>query len=217
MTSFLTLQNTYHDIQLALFREQRIVATASASKIDASRMLIPLTSSMLAENDIQISELKFIAANIGPGPFTTLRTVLASANGLSFATQAPLIGIDALDAMLQEHLSATNTALVVLLNAFNRDVYFATRSGSGKIQKGCMNIDAFLAELAQSNSTSSLQFVGNGTTLHKDLILKTFGSHAIISNPIPEAPSIETIGLIALAQWERQENLVSQLMPVYLK
>jgi tRNA threonylcarbamoyl adenosine modification protein YeaZ len=217
MTSFLTIQNTYHDIQLALFQGSQIVTTASANKIAASRMLIPLAASLLSKNNLSPSELKFIAANVGPGPYTTLRTVLASANGLNFATHVPLIGIDALDAMLKENSSTTNIPLVVLLNAFNQDVYFATQSADGEIQKGCMNINALLAHLAQTTPENSIRFVGNGTTLHKDLILGTFSSRAVIADPIPEAPSIETIGLMALAKWDRQEGLMKQLMPVYLK
>lgn len=217
MTSFLTIQNTYQDIQLALFQGPQIVATTNANKIAASRMLIPLAASLLSKNNIQLSELKFIAANVGPGPYTTLRTVLASANGLSFATHVPLIGIDALDAMIQENNPTANIPLVVLLNAFNQDVYFATQSESGEIQKGCMNIKGLLAHLAQTYPKNLIQFVGNGTALHKDLILETFGSYAVITDPIPEAPSIEVVGLMALAQWDRQEGLASQLMPVYLK
>jgi tRNA threonylcarbamoyl adenosine modification protein YeaZ len=236
MTSFLTIQNTYQDIQLALFQGTQIVATASANKIAASKMLIPLAASLLSKNNTQLSELKFIAAGIGPGPYTTLRTVLASTNGLSFATHVPLIGIDALDAMIQENNTAANIPLVVLLNAFNQDVYFATQSAPSEIQKGCMNIKALLAHLAQTypenppstmlpgfaqgyagHSTTGIQFVGNGTALHKELIIETFGSRAVITNPIPEAPSIEAVGLMALAKWERQEGLAEQLMPIYLK
>jgi len=217
MTSFLTIQNTYHDIQLALFQGSKIVATTSANKIAPSRMLIPLAASLLSKNGTQLSELKFIAANVGPGPYTTLRTVLASANGLNFATHVPLIGIDALEAMIQENSPAPTMPLVVLLNAFNQDVYFATQSAPGDIQKGCMNIKALLSHLAQTIPEDEIKFVGNGTTLHKDLILETFGSRAVITDPIPEAPSIETIGLMALAKWDRQEGLTSQLMPVYLK
>ena len=217
MTSFLTIQNTYHDIQLALFQGSKIVATTSANKIAASRMLIPLAASLLSKNNTPLSELKFIAANIGPGPYTTLRTVLASANGLSFATHVPLIGIDALEAMIQENNPAAPMPLVVLLNAFNQDVYFAIQLAPGEIQKGCMNIKALLSHLAQTIPEDEIKFVGNGTTLHKDLILETFGSPAVITDPIPEAPSIETIGLMALAKWDRQEGLMEQLMPVYLK
>lgn len=217
MTSFLTIQNTYHDIQLALFQGPQIVATANANKIAASRMLIPLASSILSKNNTPLSELKFIAANLGPGPYTTLRTVLTSVNGLNFATHVRLIGIDALDAMLQENSPAAKMPMVVLLNAFNQDVYFATQSAPGEIQKGCMNIKALLAHLAHISPENPIQFVGNGTALHKDLIVDTFGSRTVITDPITEAPSIETIGLMALAKWDRQEGLASQLMPVYLK
>ena len=112
MTKFLAIQNSYHDIQIALFDPTSltelgrigVLDSLCASKIEASKMLAPLVGQLLTQNSLALSDLKFIAANRGPGPFTTLRTVLASVNGLAFATKLPLIGVDSLDAMLHESL-----------------------------------------------------------------------------------------------------------------
>jgi len=232
MTRFLTIQNSYTDIQLALFEGTKIVDSTSANKIAASRMLIPLAASLLSKNQIPLSQLKFIAANMGPGPFTTLRAVLASVNGLAFATGLPLIGVDALDAMASESLNKLKlsdpvrsealrdhperTPFIALLNAFSQDVYFAI-SHNNQTHRGCQKIQTLISELAITIPTGPLQFVGNGTSLHKDLIIQTFGARALISDPILEAPSIETVGLMALDKWQRQEDLVGQLMPIYLK
>lgn len=217
MTSFLTIQNTYHEIQLALFQDTKIIDKVEANKIAASKMLIPLAASLLSKNNLPISQLKFIAASIGPGPFTTLRTVLSSVNGLSFATHVPLIGIDALDAMIQEGKNPNTTAQVVLLNAFNQDVYFAIETTPHDIQKGCMNIAAFLTHLEKTVRQGSLLFRGNGVALHQTLIAQSFGSRAQFPDPIPETASIETVGLMALEHWNQQAGLTQQLLPIYLK
>lgn len=216
MTKFLAIQNSYHDIQIALFENAHIIDARQTDKIQASKMLIPLFNDLLDKNSLALSQLNFIAANIGPGPYTTLRTVLASVNGLSFATQLPLIGVDSLDAMVHEY-QTSDSSLIVLLNAFNQDVYFAIRSPNDEIQKGCMSINSFLAHIAQTIPHETLRFVGNGTSMHQDVIQNTFGPRALLTDPIPEGPSIEVIGALALEKGERSEGLERQLMPIYLK
>lgn len=215
MTKFITIQNSYHDVQLALFQDSKILDSLRASKIEASKMLIPLTSQLVQKNSLVLSDLKFIAANRGPGPFTTLRTVLASVNGLAFATKTPLIGIDSLSSFAKA-IEDRDAILVVLLNAFNQDVYFLVQNKL-ETHRGCQKIQTFITELVTTIPNGPIKFVGNGALMHKDLIVSIFGERALFDDPIPEGPSIETIGLMALAKWHRQEDLVGQLMPVYLK
>ncbi len=221
MINFLTVQNTYHDIQITLCHGYKIIDRANANKIEASKSLTPLIARMLEKNQEDLSSLKFIAANIGPGPFTTLRTVLASVNGLAFATDVPLIGVDSLDALVHEFKSVRpevlrDIPLVALLNAFNQDVYFAI-SDENQTQRGCMKAQTLIIELVERFPHDPIQFVGNGTALHKDLIMQTFGARAIIHEPIVEVPAIETIAHMALEKWEKKEGLVEQLLPIYLK
>lgn len=216
MINFLTIQNTYHEVQICLSQNNQILDQTKASKIEASKMLAPLIGALLEKNDKNFSALKFIAANYGPGPFTTLRTVLATVNGLSFAAHLPLIGINALDALLYEHPQVDGIPVVVLLNAFNQDVYFAIKDGD-KVQQGCKKAQLLITELAEQFEKTPLRFVGNGTELHKEFILNTFGPQALIHEPIAESPSIKTIAQMALEKWEREEGISDQLLPVYLK
>jgi tRNA threonylcarbamoyl adenosine modification protein YeaZ len=216
MTNFITVQNSYHDVQISLSQDSITIDQACASKIDASKMLAPMIGAMPQKNQKDFSSLKFIAANYGPGPFTTLRTVLATVNGLGFATGLPLIGIDALDAMIFEHQKSTSGPLVVLLNAFNQDVYFAIAHG-GQIERGCKKGQLLIIELAEKFPQEAIRFTGNGSALHKEFIQSIFGPRAIIAEPITESPSIETIAQLALAKWQRQDGLETQLLPVYMK
>lgn len=216
MTKFLTVQNSYHDVQISLSHGPAIIDQARASKIDASKSLTPMIGELLEKNQEHLSSLKFIAANYGPGPFTTLRTVLATVNGLGFATDLPLIGVDALDAMIFEHQKSTAIPFAVLLNAFNQDVYFAIADADRR-QRGCKNGQLLITELAEQFAHGPINFTGNGTELHKEFIHATFGPRAIMHEPIAESPSIETIALLALKKWERQDGLETQLLPLYMK
>ncbi len=103
MNFFLALQNTYDHVEVGLFsRTPQLVSSYSIAKMEASRSLIPSLERFLQEQQLHLKDFPFLVVNQGPGPFTTLRTVIATANGLSFATGIPLIGVDALEAARSE-------------------------------------------------------------------------------------------------------------------
>lgn len=217
-TYFLTIQSDYKTIQLALFNRDRLCLLKETDKRFASKSIIPLCSNLLREQSLSLADLSFIAASQGPGPFTTLRTVIASINGISFATGLPLIGVDSLRAFAQEVHSSEYPYTIILLNAFTRDVYYALDYTGEDLVTGCKPIALLLEELKQSiPSQEKIRFLGGGAELHKELIEKEFGQKAIIPQPTPESCSIEKLASLALDRWKKQEGLSQQLSPLYLK
>lgn len=214
MPYFLALQNTYTDLQIALFKQATCIAVVQTNKTTASKDVILLMQSLLESHSISFDQIKFIAVNQGPGAFTTLRVVIATVNGLSFASQVPLIGINSLHALLNEYHSEFIT--IALLNAFSKDVYYAVREKNNKIiAQGCATI-GHLFELYPYHNEKIL-FIGNGAHIHKLGILESYGSRAFFLDPMPETCTIQTVGLLGLHQWQQQENLSFQLQPIYLK
>ncbi len=188
-------------------------------KKKASGEFIPLADQLLAAHNLRIQDLPFIAVNQGPGPFTTLRVVIASVNGLSFGTHIPLIGVDALKAMHTEWQDHNYPVTIILFNAFSRDVYVAIEQPGKSLYTGCNTIDGCLQEIAtimQKNS-ARVRFIGNGATLYRDKIMQVLGDRAYIPDPNPDYCSIETIGTVALKQWQQNMTGTQQLMPLYLK
>lgn len=213
---FISIQSTYHAVEVALFNDKRVIESRSISKIEASKLLILTIEELLAAHQQTIRSISFIATNQGPGPFTTLRVVIASVNGLSFATQIPLIGIDGLDAFVQEYHNKSYPITVIILNAFNFDVYFAIQN-KATITKGYKNIDLLLPELQTQFPHETIRFLGNAVELYHHKIQEQFGSRAFIPDPVPHTCSVTQIGLMGLQYWNTQEGLTYQLLPLYLK
>lgn len=212
---FISIQSTYDAVELALFNDSTFIDSRSISKLHASKLLILTLEELLATHQQTISNIQFIATNQGPGPFTTLRVVIASVNGLSFATQIPLIGIDGLDAFVQEYQNPSYPKTVILLNAFNFDVYFAIQNKV--LIKGYKNIDLLLSELQKQFPQDTLRFLGNATELYRHKIQDQFGPLAFIPDLLPLTCSVKQIGLMGLQYWQQQEGLSQQLLPLYLK
>lgn len=217
MTLFLALQNNYHEVQLALMSDNTTVDTRTIPKIKASALCIPTLQELLDQNNVNFESLSFLVVNQGPGPFTTLRVVISTVNGLSFASNIPLIGIDALEACLQEWKDPNYPIDVVLLNAFANDVYFAIKESEAPVQKGSKNIDLLLQELVEKFPDQLIRFLGNGTKLFKDNIEKMFGNNAVIPQAFLSYCSITQIGKMGLEQWQKGNKGTFELLPLYLK
>ncbi len=213
---FLTVQSTYDSLQLALLGNDQLLDQITINKFQASTQFVIKLQELLTNNHLKLTDLPFISVNVGPGPFTTLRVVISSVNGLSFAKQIPLIGIDALDACIQEWADPQFPNTIVLLNAFSNDVYYAISQPNQKTKKGYKNIIECLEDLKQSFPNTTLRFLGNGALLHHELIKKSFGDLAFISNTAVYC-SIKQIGIMGYALWKKENVGAQSLLPLYLK
>ena len=217
MSHFLVIQHTLTGIELGLFHQKKLIQMLSEDKRMASKNCVALAEKLLRANALSFYDLSFFAANQGPGPFTTLRVVIASINGLAFAAQKPLIGIDGLDALLQEYSNPNYPITVALLNAYGNDVYFGIKTHNATLNKGYKNIDALLAMLNEEFPREKIYFIGQGATMHQALIQNHVNERAIFPLPTPESPSLIQIGTMAWNMWKEKKATVHQLLPLYLK
>ncbi|MFC1843054.1 tRNA (adenosine(37)-N6)-threonylcarbamoyltransferase complex dimerization subunit type 1 TsaB [Candidatus Dependentiae bacterium] len=222
MTKFLCVQHTYNGIEAAVFKNRTLIEKKFEDKKKSSKLFVAMVQDLLKCCNCRLDDLSFIAANKGPGPFTTLRVVLASVNGLALSTQKPLIGVDGLDALLQEYRNPEYPRImtVALLDAYSKDVYFGiAREQELESQKGYRNIFAFLENLKKTYDNQEIYFIGNGSQKYQQEIVSFFGDKAILdtSERFIQNCSIESVGKMAFEGWEQRLGLTDQLLPVYLK
>ena len=78
--------------------------------------------------NIKLKELSAVAVCSGPGSFTGLRIGVASAKGIAFALEIPLISMNSLDIMIENFKSdsvAKNAILFPMIDARRQEVYTA--------------------------------------------------------------------------------------------
>lgn len=217
MIQFLSIQNTYNTLEMALFKDGQLIDWVTEDKISASKNCVPFMADLLTRNGTALSNISFIAVNQGPGPFTTLRVVISTVNGLSFANGIPLIGVDALDALLTEYSHVEYPITIALLNAFNNDAYFGIQDGTREFEKGYKNINKLLEELKVRFPTQTIRFIGNGAALFGPVITEAFGTRAYIPEPLPNTCTIQQIGILGFEQWQAKQQGSDELQPLYLK
>jgi tRNA threonylcarbamoyladenosine biosynthesis protein TsaB len=64
--------------------------------------LAPMAQAVMAEAGVDFSDLRRVAATVGPGSFTGLRVGVAFAKGLASALSVPAVGVGALEALAAE-------------------------------------------------------------------------------------------------------------------
>lgn len=217
MPTYLVVHTRYTDVEIGLFRAQNMLESIKQeSKLVSSCFTADLTT-LLKKNNIKLQELDFIAAHNGPAPFTTLRVSLALLNGIAFTHKVQLIGIDGLRAFTFEHSSNNCTYTLALLNAFCNDIYYGLyKPETNSFHHGYAPADRFLEETVQ-NISGTVNFIGNGVKLHKEKIISSFGSRAIIPEELPEIASLEAIAFQALAKWNEKKPTQYEIVPNYLK
>ena len=80
---------------VALLHEQTLRAELTIqARLTHSEQLMPHIADMLDKASVGKADIDGIAVSIGPGSFTGLRIGLATAKGLAFAWQTPIVGIE---------------------------------------------------------------------------------------------------------------------------
>lgn len=211
---FIAIQNTYTHIELSLWKNTEMIALHSANSKDSSKRFIAILDELLSQHKLALKDLSFLAVNTGPGPFSTLSTLIASVNGIAFACGIPLINVDGLQTLALEHAQQTDTVYMALLNAFNDEVYFAYLENNQMLDKGYKKIDTILSLLSTIKDKQIVCF-GNGSLLFKHLLE---GQKNIHVKPDITTCSSKAVALNALHQWNMpSQHTTTQLHIGYLK
>lgn len=213
MNFWLSIISDYQTVQISLCQKEHVLQSAQCDKHDSNKQLLTLIDTLLRQHNISLHSLDFIGVNAGPGPYTSLRVAISTANALSFATGIPLIGIDALLCLLEEHSTADDHDVIALLNAFNNEVFYGIKTNNN-IQTGYIAVQHLSAvmNLLQNNIT----FIGNGVSMYRDQIQEIF-PHITLPTAAPAYASHEYMIKHAWQQWCNKQGITNELFPLYLK
>lgn len=120
-------------LSVAVAAEGRILASAALNVgLTHSQRLLPLLESLLKAADLQLNNLDALAVVNGPGSFTGLRIGVATAKGLAWALQKPLLAVSTLEAAAYNALPGyvdENILACPVLDARRNEVYAALYAG----------------------------------------------------------------------------------------
>ncbi|MDA9003937.1 tRNA (adenosine(37)-N6)-threonylcarbamoyltransferase complex dimerization subunit type 1 TsaB [bacterium] len=128
MTTLLAIDTATDHCSVALLANGNMTTRTHQGAREHTDKLLVSIDELCREQACAISQLDAIALTIGPGSFTGLRIGLATAQGLAYGHDLPLIGVDTLESMasMQYKGSPYEGLYVAMIDARMGDLVFAT-------------------------------------------------------------------------------------------
>ncbi len=208
---YLVIQSTYDQVEIALLEKSHLLDMMIVPKFVASGQLIPVMDTILQRNNLTLDQISFIGANLGPAPFTTLRTTISTLNGINFATKIPLVGVNGIATLIQE---VADTPAIAILNAYGNSLYYATKSEIG-IRFGWEMAKPFWDQQVLYFNNIDVLVIGEGLSHLKNWDI-TLPSNFKLNLHDHKFSNIKSIASGCLNQY-LNEQLESELQPLYLK
>lgn len=169
-----------------------------------AEVLAPRLAAMLAEAGVGAPELDAMVVGVGPGPFTGLRSGIATARTLNFVWKQPLHGMMSLDAIAWMAKDAAGGEFVVTTDARRREVYWATyQMMDGRLKR----LDG--PHVGAAGTVPELPAYGAGAGLYAE-VLEAVPAFAHVQ---PEAAALGSYALELLAAGEP----LLDTTPLYLR
>jgi tRNA threonylcarbamoyladenosine biosynthesis protein TsaB len=218
MPLILSLETSTPVCSVALHAGGQLLASLELySDKSHSNALTRLVEQALAHGGYSMQALDAIAVAKGPGSYTGLRIGTATAKGLCYALDKPLIAVSTLEAMAQGMRNTfvpDNFLLCPMLDARRMEVYCAVYDQHVQeirpVDAIIINEQSFSDLLAQH----PVVFFGNGAA--KSQAVLSYSPNAHFS--VHFHPLARYVGELAQAKYTRQEfENVAYFEPFYLK
>ncbi len=152
---------------VCVWRDGRALATRQRLVTTHSESLMTMIDEAFAEAQLGPGDVDAIACGAGPGSFTGLRIGLATAKGLCFALDKPLVMISSLAALAAR---APDGRVLATLDAFKGEVYGAVFDVTGGVPARAGD-EAVLPPSALAARLDGVAFVvGSGAQKYPELV-----------------------------------------------
>lgn len=180
----------------------------------AASQLAVQVAELFSDNQIEKQQVDAIAVSSGPGSYTGLRIGVATAKGLCFGLNVPLIALDSLTILsLAVHGVHQPSRLCPMIDARRMEVYCCLQDSAlnliSPIEARVIDSESFSAEL----TAGPIFFFGDGAGKCKPVI--THSNAHFIENIFPSAANM---GRRVAQMFEARQFVdVASFEPFYLK
>ncbi|MFZ1808302.1 MAG: tRNA (adenosine(37)-N6)-threonylcarbamoyltransferase complex dimerization subunit type 1 TsaB [Cyclobacteriaceae bacterium] len=181
----------------------------------ASSQLAVMVDELLKRCELKPNQLSAVAVSEGPGSYTGLRIGVASAKGLCYTLDIPLIAVNTLEALVQKVTTQFSDEVILcpMLDARRMEVYCLLANNKGAVLEPTQAKVIDESSFADVLSKNKMIFFGNGAAKCKEVITSP---NAIFLSDI--VPSAEQIGELAFKKFQSEQfEDLADFEPFYLK
>jgi tRNA threonylcarbamoyladenosine biosynthesis protein TsaB len=213
MSLILNIDTALDTASICLTKDNEVLELmTNDNQKDHAAWLHPAITGILSNNNYTINELEAIAVSIGPGSYTGLRVGLASAKGLCYALNIPLITLNTLKIIAFAAKDEAVELICPVIDARRMEVFTAvyTKALWEKISPHAMIADE--NSFASALSSGHLLFCGNGC---KKLQAVISHKNAAFSNTKANASHLARLSYNCFMENEFSELAYTE--PLYIK
>lgn len=151
---------------VALSRHGKVAAIREVSANANHAALLPvMIDELLKEIKAEVKDIEAVGISAGPGSYTGLRIGAATAKGLCYALEKPLIAVDSLQALamgMSQYYGDAPTIYCPTIDARRDEIYYGLFGKNGSIIKPSSNLITNSDFLSEQISGESIIIGGSG-------------------------------------------------------
>ena len=159
---------------------------SNPSQKDSSAWLHVAINELLQEHQLTVQNLSAVAVSEGPGSYTGLRVGMATAKGLCYVAQKPLITINTLQMMAVAAQNESTDLICPMIDARRMEVFTAVFDHDLNFVLPSTNTVLNENSFSELLELHTITFFGNGSskfqelTRHPNAIFKSFEINALL-------------------------------------
>lgn len=202
----------------ALLVGDQLLAKHFIAPREHAKLLLPTIEELLAEAELSLTQLDAIAFGRGPGSFTGVRIGTASAQGLAFGADLPVLPISTLQALAQQgYRLSTQERQVAAIDARMNEIYCGafelTEQGMQPVVAEQVCPPEHWAEMLP-NKEQAWYGVGTGWAAYQDKM----DLAGVMLHKEDLFPLAEDMAYLSQFEWQAGKAVdAAQAQPVYLR
>lgn len=144
--------------------------TMNANQKDSAAWIQPAIKNLLSEEKVALHQIKAIALSNGPGSYTGLRVGMATAKGLCYALNIPLITISTLKMMAISAVHLEADLYCPMIDARRMEIFTAIYDPNLTEVKPPFNLVLEQESFEDTLATNKILFFGNGSAKFQQII-----------------------------------------------
>lgn len=187
----LLIDTSIENASVCLLDQGQIIAEmADGSQKNHAAFIQPAIKSLLQQQNLYLQNIEAVSVMSGPGSYTGLRVGMASAKGLCYALNIPLITISTLEAMAASIIEIdalkvleSNSVICPMIDARRMEVYTALYDMNLNIIMKPQAMILDMESLAQHLEDHRILFTGNGCEKfptmfeHRNVVVHTLNNY----------------------------------------
>ena len=213
MALILNIDTAVDVASLCLAKDGKVLSIAkNESQKDHASWLHIAIKEIFEKNNLELGSVDAVAVTGGPGSYTGLRIGMATAKGICFALNRPLISLNTLLVLANAAKDESADLLCPMIDARRMELFTAIYTKELKIVMDPAAITLNENSFAEYLSSNSICFLGNGSNKFK---VNEKNSKAFFSDIKTDASSMISLSEKSFA--EKKFADLAYAEPLYLK